>query len=65
MSDGIRIFSAEALREKVTKGAVQYMEVTEEFEEGHINGFYLRKSTFKGLGRIPKRVRVTVEAIEE
>lgn len=56
---------AEATVAKTTKGAVQYVEVKGDFEDGTINGFYLRKTAFKDLGRIPERVRVTIEEWED
>lgn len=50
----------EFAKDKETKGAVRYAEVTTE-ERGAVGTFYLRKDVAEGLGS-PERLLVKVEA---
>jgi hypothetical protein len=48
--------------EKETKGAVRYTEQgVGQFDEPVVGTLYVRKSTFKSLGKIPQSLTVTVE----
>lgn len=49
--------------EKETKGAVRYTEAgVDQFAEPTVGTLYVRKSSFKELGRIPQELTVTIEA---
>ena len=49
--------------EKETKGAVRYQESgLDQFAEPTVGTLYMRKSSFKDLGKIPETLTVTIEA---
>lgn len=56
------MFTVKMQFEKETKGAIRFKELeVPQFEEPKIGTLYIRRSTFKELGRIPSVINVSVE----